>query len=115
MMRHEPKIAFEGVDFGQGGLVTSDDSLTLKGTVSNETGLRDVYWFVNNQKVFFKAAPKDGKSIAFDAKLPLKEGKNIAYVVARENRNVQSYKMVIVTRLPADAAKKGAKENSAAE
>ena len=104
MMRQEPKITFEGVDFRQGGLVTTDDSVTLKGTVSNETGLRDVYWFVNNQKVFFRAAPKDGTTIAFDAKLPLKEGKNVAYVVARENRNVQTYKMVIVTRLPADGA-----------
>jgi carboxyl-terminal processing protease len=98
-LRHEPRIELSGIDLQQGGLSTNEAMMSLSGSATNAGDLRDLYVFVNDQKVFFKAAEEDSKRIDFQATLPLKEGKNTVYIVARENKDVQSYKMIVVTRV----------------
>ncbi len=100
-LRHEPRIDLAGIDLQQGGLLTGEAALPLRGSATNAGDLRDLYVFVNDQKVFFKAAEDGAKRIDFETVLPLKEGKNTVYIVARENKDVQSYKMLVVTRVAA--------------
>lgn len=104
-LRHEPRIELFGIDLRQGGLRTDAEEIQLKGSATNAGDLRDLYVFVNDQKVFFKAAEDGARRIDFEARLPLKEGKNNVYIVARENKDVQAYKMLVVTRSAASGAR----------
>ena len=104
-LRHEPRIELFDIDLQQGGLRTDAEELQLRGNATNTGDLRDLYVFVNDQKVFFKAAEEGARRIDFEARLPLKEGKNNVYIVARENKDVQAYKMLVVTRSTASGAR----------
>ena len=87
--------------------------LHLSGTASLPPGspssrLRDVFVFVNDQKVFFRVVP-EGKTgdIAFEADLKLKPGTNTVTVVAREDEEFQTRRSLIVHRTqPAEVAQK---------
>jgi carboxyl-terminal processing protease len=91
------------------GLETNADTYRLKGTVTDETHVEDVYVFVSNQaskiesrKVFYRSnrGAKDRKQLDFSIDLPLWPGSNMVTVVARENTNVKSVKTMFVYRDP---------------
>jgi carboxyl-terminal processing protease len=112
--REPPRIALVP-DPAQGAPVVESDRLRLSGTASvppgaveNGTRLRDVFVFVNDQKVFFRVVP-DGQatSIDFSTDVPLKPGNNVVTVVAREDEEYQSRRTLVVHRhQPAEVAQK---------
>jgi carboxyl-terminal processing protease len=108
--REPPRIAI-APDASRGAVKVEGEKLRLTGTAgvpagSPTTRLRDVFVFVNDQKVFFKVVP-EGKTgdIAFDVDLTLKPGNNTVTVVAREDEEFQSRRSLIVHRRePAEVA-----------
>jgi len=108
--REPPRIALTP-DPSKGATVVDGEKLRLTGMASipagsPSTGIRDVFIFVNDQKVFFKVVP-DGKTgdIQFAADVPLKPGNNTVTVVAREDEEFQSRRSLIVHRRePAEVA-----------
>jgi len=96
-MRREPQI--EVTLEGKGGVVTDKERFTLSGRAYDEHQLRDLYIFVNEQKVFFKSsADEGGKSIRFTAELPLKVGINSVLIVAREEPEFLARKILLIRR-----------------
>ena len=74
---HEPpKIEVAGLDPSDGGPTTDSDHFDVNATVTDNRPLRDVYVFVNEQKVFFHAIAKGETSLQFEHSLPLKPGNN---------------------------------------
>jgi carboxyl-terminal processing protease len=110
--REPPRIAISP-DPSRGPARVEGETLHLSGTASLPLGtpstrLRDVFVFVNDQKVFFKVVP-EGKTgdIAFEADLKLKPGNNTVTVVAREDEEFQTRRSLIVHRTqPAEVAQK---------
>jgi len=112
--REPPAIAI-APDPARGAPVVDGERLRVEGKASVHPGvgpragrLRDVFIFVNDQKVFFRVVP-DGKStdIDFATDVPLKPGNNTVTVVAREDDEFQSHRSLIVHRRePAEVAQK---------
>jgi carboxyl-terminal processing protease len=105
-VRQPPRIQLEGVDLSTGGLVANGDKYTLSGTVTDPTGLLDMYVLVNDQKVFFKAVDPKGaepKALKFTADFPLKEGNNNVLVVARETPDFASRRTLVIRRRASEA------------
>jgi carboxyl-terminal processing protease len=105
--REPPRVALTP-DPMKGAPVVEGDALKLQGTASVppavEGGgkLRDVFVFVNDQKVFFKVVPEaaTASSLEFQADLPLKPGNNVVTVVAREDDEFQTRRSVVIYRRP---------------
>ncbi len=104
LARIPPDIHLD-VDTSSGGIAVVGDRYTLNGSVSNAK-LRDVYVFVNDQKVFFAPGASDGSPLRFSAAFPLKEGANHVVVVARDTNEVTSRRAVSVLRRRAEIARK---------
>jgi carboxyl-terminal processing protease len=90
-------------------LETNADSYKLRGSVSDEAHVEDVYIFVENRtakidqrKVFYRSnrGGKDSKTLDFTADLPLWPGSNMITVVARQSPDVRSVKTLSVYRDP---------------
>jgi carboxyl-terminal processing protease len=110
--REPPRIALNP-DPARGAPVVDGERFKLSGTASvpasadPDARLRDVYVFVNDEKVFFRVVPEGaaGGKLDFTADLPLKPGFNLVSVVAREDQEFQSRRSVVVyRRLPAEVA-----------
>lgn len=100
--RVPPKITFHAEN-KQSGVVSLGERYSLRSTVEGP-GLRDVYVFVNDQKVFFaRAGERDSVEIA--AEFPLKEGVNHVVVVARDEQELTSRRMLSVLRRNAEMAR----------
>ena len=83
--------------------IVSTDVLRFKGIVQNDRPVQDVYVFVNDHKVFYRAYPKKGKAsgavrVPVDVVLPLDEGANVISVVVRENDEFVGRKVVGILR-----------------
>ena len=105
MWRTPPRIAID-VDTSVGGAAVENDRFTLSGTVS-DPDLRDVYVFVNDQKVYF--SPGGAEPLRFTADFPLKEGSNHVVVVAREGEELAARRAFTVLRRKAATVAAGAK------
>jgi len=105
--REPPRIALVP-DPAKGSPVVESDTWKLTGTASvppstDPAGrLRDVFVFVNDQKVFFKVVPEEtgAQKLEFTTDVPLKAGQNVVTVVAREDEEFQSRRSVVVFRRP---------------
>ncbi len=106
--REPPRIALLP-DPLRGAPVVDGDLLKLQGTASVPVGvdpgsarLRDVFVYVNDQKVFFKVVPETANASKMDfvTDLPLKPGNNVVTVFAREDDEFQSRRSVVVYRRP---------------
>jgi carboxyl-terminal processing protease len=106
--REPPKIAISP-DPAKGAPVTEADTFKLSGTASvapaadGSATLRDVFVFVNEQKVFFKVVPQstNAAKLDFQTDLPLKPGNNVVTVFAREDDELQTRRSVVIYRRPA--------------
>jgi carboxyl-terminal processing protease len=97
------------MDTSHGAVVANGDRYTLTGTVADPDGLLDMYVLVNDQKVFFKAVDTKGdeqKKMKFAAEFALKEGNNNVMVVAREDQEFSSRKILVIRRRPEAVAQK---------
>ncbi|MBN1208101.1 MAG: PDZ domain-containing protein [Myxococcaceae bacterium] len=95
------------VDPSRGGVMAPGEKFTLTGSVTDPSGLLDVYVLVNDQKVYFKAVDPKGeepKKLKFSTDFALKEGNNNVLVVARESPDFASRKTLVIRRRPAEVA-----------
>jgi carboxyl-terminal processing protease len=106
--REPPRVALTP-DPMKGAPVVEGDTFRLQGTASVPpsvdgagTKLRDVYVFVNEQKVFFKVVPEAAAAarLDFQTDLPLKPGNNVVTVFAREDDEFQTRRTVVIYRRP---------------
>jgi carboxyl-terminal processing protease len=115
--REPPRIELVP-DPAKGAPVVQADTFRISGVASVPPGvagaatrLRDVFVFVNDQKVFFKVVPESGAStrMEFQADVPLKPGNNVVTVFAREDEEYQSRRTFVVHRgAAAEVAQQGA-------
>ncbi|HET7823839.1 MAG TPA: MXAN_5808 family serine peptidase [Anaeromyxobacter sp.] len=105
--REPPRIALLP-DPLRGAPVVDGDQFRLQGTASIPAGvdasarLRDVFVYVNEQKVFFKVVPEttNQSRMDFATDVPLKPGNNVVTVFAREDDEFQTRRSVVVYRRP---------------
>ncbi len=97
-----PKISVAGVDGAASAPVADGDHYPLSVSVTGRRPVRDVYVFVNEQKVFFHAAAKGEDPITFERSLPLKPGNNSVLIVAREDDNYSAKRSFVVLRRGSD-------------
>jgi carboxyl-terminal processing protease len=116
--REPPRIALSP-DPAKGAPVVEGDTLRLTGTATvptssdEATRLRDVFVYVNDQKVFFRVVPDESGAtkLDFQTDLPLKPGQNVVTVVAREDEEFQARRTLVVFRKAAPAvAQDGSRE-----
>jgi carboxyl-terminal processing protease len=114
--REPPRIAL-APDPARGAPVVDGDTLKLSGTASlaptldPDAALRDVFIYVNQDKVFFRVLPSGAgaASLDFATDLPLKPGQNVVTVVARIDDELLSRRSVVVYRkTPAEVAESAA-------
>jgi carboxyl-terminal processing protease len=112
--QHEPPRLTLAPDPARGAPVVEADTFKLSGSAQlpasadPEARLRDVYIFVNDEKVFFRVVPEAGHGPAgagagssrldFSTDLPLKPGQNVVTVFAREDQELQSRRTVVIFR-----------------
>jgi carboxyl-terminal processing protease len=111
--RQPPRIALSP-DPTRGAPIVDTDRLRVEGsavvpaTVAGAgTQLRDVFIYVNDQKVFFKVVPEKAaaRRMDFAADVPLKPGNNVVTVFAREDEDFQAHRtFVVYRRSPAEIA-----------
>ncbi len=103
--QHEPpRIEIAGLDAAQGGPVTDADHFELTASIRDPRPLRDAYIFVNDRKVFFRAADPGAERMQIAQDVPLKAGNNVVTVVAREDDNYQSRQSFVVLRRSSELA-----------
>jgi carboxyl-terminal processing protease len=116
--REPPRIAI-APDPSRGSPVVEGDTFRLSGSATvapspdEASRLRDVFVFVNDQKVFFRVVPEESgaQKLEFQADLPLQPGQNLVTVVAREDEEFQTRRSVVVFRRPpAAVAQEGARQ-----
>jgi carboxyl-terminal processing protease len=108
--REPPRIALSP-DPAKGSPMVESDTWKLTGTASVPAStdpdgrLRDVFVFVNDQKVFFKVVPEEmgAQKVEFTTDVPLKVGQNVVTVVAREDEEFQARRSIVVFRRAPDA------------
>ena len=116
--REPPRIAI-APDPARGAPLVDGDRWRLEGSASvpasplfTSRQLRDVFVFVNDQKVFFKVVPaKAGggaPSLDFATDVPLKPGNNVVTIFAREDDEFQTHRTVMVHRRTASTVAQGA-------
>ncbi len=86
---------------------TSDKRMNIKGVITDETRVTDVFIFVRNadakvdgRKVFYFSNSKgrNARRLDFSTKIPLWPGANYVSVHARENEDVQTSETVVIFR-----------------
>jgi carboxyl-terminal processing protease len=108
--REPPRIALTP-DPAKGSPVVDSDTWKLTGTASVPVNadpngrLRDVFVFVNDQKVFFKVVPEasGAQKLDFSTDIPLQPGQNVVTVFAREDEEFQARRSVVIFRRAPDA------------
>jgi carboxyl-terminal processing protease len=81
-------------------LAVRGNALTLRGRVSDEARVLDMYIYVGSDKVFYQSNrdAADRQHLAFEAALPLRPGANVVAVVAREDDDVVARRVYVVRR-----------------
>ena len=111
--------------------MTTEETFTISGVTEAQYGLRDVYIFINNDKVFFRAwqpeavsgtvtegeaAAADGPAplrLPFEVSLPLQEGANSVVIFARKSDELHARHQMVVFRVPEGSAFESTAENAA--
>jgi carboxyl-terminal processing protease len=107
-------IAFEDVyshappelSIESSALATRAETITIKGKANGNERLLDVFGFVGGRKVFYQSnkGGSDPKAATFSVEVPLKPGVNVINIVARENPDSTTRRVVVVRRDGADGA-----------
>jgi carboxyl-terminal processing protease len=83
--REPPSVSFEGLP-EDGAVRVKGDEYALKVKVQDDTPVRDIYIFVNDEKVFYEVVDeKSAQKAVLDLPVKLEPGLNIVTVVARED------------------------------
>ena len=81
-------------------LATQAESVSIEIDARDESGgIQDAYVFLGYRKIFYRPNPeKGGKSMKFTLDVPLNDGANLITVVARENEEISTRRIVIVRK-----------------
>jgi carboxyl-terminal processing protease len=87
-------------------LATRAETITLRGHAAANEKLLDLFGFVGGRKVFYQSnkGKKDPRAADFAVEVPLKPGVNVINVVARENPDSTTRRVVVVRRDGPDGA-----------
>ena len=90
-----PSIDVEGTT-----LVTTSETLSLRGIARDDTVVRDVYIYVGMRKVFYSSNRRSAtpREAHFEATVPLRPGTNYVVIFARENDDSISRRSFVVRR-----------------
>jgi hypothetical protein len=103
--RDPPRLQFSGVAAG-GALRVPGDTYRLKVRVTDDTPVRDLYVFNEDQKVFYELLDaKTARDATVELDLKLKPGVNIVTVVAREDDEFAQREVITVFSEQGDAIK----------
>jgi hypothetical protein len=72
--------------------------IPVEGTVTDTAGFKDFYVKVNNKKVYYRSAADNPKEMKFKVNVPLKDGMNVLYLVARKDDELMAVDKYIITR-----------------
>ena len=98
-VRLKPPLLAPEIELALPSLVMSGDHMVLTGRVRDDDRLKDLFVFVNDKKVYYRALEEvprdtDGKiSAEIKVKVPLKPGANTVAVVAREDDDLMTRRM----------------------
>jgi carboxyl-terminal processing protease len=79
-------------------VIINTPSINVEGSVTDSSGFKDFYVKVNDKKIFYKAAGDKTKSMPFKVDVPLKDGINVLYLVARKTDELMAVEKFILTR-----------------
>ena len=85
---------------GSLALSVNGNTATLRGTVTDENRVLDLYIFVGSNKVHYQSN-RDGADthrLTFEAQLPLRPGANVVAVVARQDDDVVARRVYVIRR-----------------
>lgn len=89
------------IDLDIDDLVTSSPTLRLTGSVGKKEGVRDIFVFVNDKKVYYRSferVDEGQRSAKLDFPVDLKEGSNSVAIVARKSDELVSRRVFGVYR-----------------
>jgi carboxyl-terminal processing protease len=111
---HEPPQIEITANTSQGPIITDNDHFTLDGEASDSGPLKNMYVFVNDKKVYFHAAkPAETlHDVKFTTDFPLKVGNNSVVIVASEDADLASRRIVVIHRRTAELAQKQGKTDT---
>ncbi len=94
------------IDVSAAEMATRADKVKITGSASDSEKLADVYIFVGTRKLYYKSNRDgaDARKAAFEFDAPLRPGVNLITVVARENPDTVTRRMIIVRKDGADGA-----------
>jgi carboxyl-terminal processing protease len=124
--QHDPPRLTFTPDPARGAPVVDGESIHVTGVASLPSGsepgdrIRDLFIYVNDQKVFFKVLPDDATAtkLEFSTDVPLAPGNNSILIFARENEDLQTVRSIVVYRKTAAVAaeaNRGAKSEDHAQ
>lgn len=79
-------------------IINSKDHMKLKGVILDQDGVKDLFIFANNKKIFYNNLVKKQRrnTVDFSLDIKLKEGGNQIIIVSRDDYDVQSQKSIFV-------------------
>jgi len=79
-------------------IIVESPTVTIEGIVTDQGGIKDFFIKVNDKKIFYKASDGKSPTLPFKVTVPLKNGINSLYLVARKTDELMSVEKFILTR-----------------
>ncbi|MFO0591997.1 MAG: MXAN_5808 family serine peptidase [Polyangiaceae bacterium] len=94
------------LDVATSDMATRNDKVKITGTASDSEKVSDVYVFVGSRKLYYRSNRdgQDPRKTSFEFDAPLRPGVNFITVVARENPDTVTRRMIVVRKDGADGA-----------
>ena len=76
--------------------ILAKDSFQIKAEITGKPSLKDVYLYVNDQKVRYQALKAENKKLIISEKIKLKPGINYITAIARASKNYSQRKTILI-------------------
>jgi hypothetical protein len=101
-LSHAPPIV--RLDYNPGGTSVVTETIVLKGEVTDDELVKDLFVFVNQRKVSYQQLGTSASAHSFEIEVELKEGENEIEIHARDGRDLSARLSLSVYRESATAA-----------
>ncbi|MEZ4819758.1 MAG: S41 family peptidase [Bdellovibrionota bacterium] len=78
--------------------VVGKHAITLTGTIEDDQEIKDMYIFVNDEKVYYQLFPLKSSKENFSVDLPLSEQENVIQIISRDTNDTQGSTEVHILR-----------------
>ena len=94
------------LDVAASEMATRNDKVKITGAASDSEKVADVYVFVGSRKLYYRSNRdgQDPRKTSFEFDAPLRPGVNFITVVARENPDTVTRRMIVIRKDGADGA-----------